>query len=66
MVSDRANIFHMFIPWGKTFSLKSRSRSSVEVKVKYQCHNFQMSSRCGGICVHKQILFSKFEIHKNE
>ena len=39
MVSDRAFIFHICIPWGKTLSLVPKSRSSV--KVKYQCHSFR-------------------------
>ena len=38
MVSDKAFIFHKCIPLGKTFSLVPKSRSSVEVKVKYQGH----------------------------
>ena len=35
MVSDRAFIFHMRIPCGKTFSLVTRSRSSIKVKVEF-------------------------------
>ena len=41
MVSDRAFIFHICIPWGKTLSLVPKSRSSIEVKVKYQGDSFQ-------------------------
>ena len=40
MVTDRAFIFHMCIPYGKTSSPVLRSRSSVKVKVKYQGHSF--------------------------
>ena len=47
MVSDRAFIFHICIPWGKALSLVPKSRSSV--KVKYQGHSFQNNGRCGGI-----------------
>ena len=36
MVSDRDFIFHMCIPYGKTFPFVPRSKSSVKVKVKYQ------------------------------
>ena len=39
MVSDRTFIFHMCIPFGKTFFvLVSRSGSSVKAEVKYQGH----------------------------
>ena len=38
MIHDRAFIFYIFIPRGKTLSLGSRSRSSVKVNVKYQGH----------------------------
>ena len=37
MVSDRAFIFHIYIPWGKIPSIAPKSRSSV--KVKYQGHS---------------------------
>ena len=39
--SDRYLIFYLCIPYGKTFSLVPTSRSSVNVKVKYQGHTFQ-------------------------
>ena len=35
MSRDRASIFHMCIPCGKTLSLGPRSRSSVNVKVPH-------------------------------
>ena len=41
MLSDRAFIFHIYIPWGKTLSLVPKSRSSVKVKVKYQGHSLK-------------------------
>ena len=37
MVSDKAFIFHIYVPWGKTLSLVS----SVKVKVKYQGQSFK-------------------------
>ena len=40
MVSDRAFIFHIHIPWDKALSLVPKSRSSVKVKVKYQGYSF--------------------------
>ena len=40
MVCDRAFIFHIYLPWDKTFSLPfPESKSSV--KVKYQRYSFQ-------------------------
>ena len=52
MVSDRAFIFHIFIPWGKALSSVPKSRSSVKVKVKYQGHSFlKKNGRFGGIGV---------------
>ena len=41
MVSDRASIFHIYIPWGKTLSLVPKSRSNIKVTV------FQKSGCCG-------------------
>ena len=38
MVSDRAFIFHMCIPCGKTFYVVPKSKSSIMVSVKYQGH----------------------------
>ena len=38
MLNDRVFIFHMCIPYGETVSLMSRS--SVNIKVKYQGHTF--------------------------
>ena len=51
MVNDRAFIFHIYIPWGKTLSLVPKSRSSVKVKVKYQGHSFRKKNEGGGIRV---------------
>ena len=49
---NRAFIFQMFIPYGKTFSLVPMSRSSIKVKVKYQGHTFQKGAITGTlICV---------------
>ena len=36
MVSNRAFIFHIYIPWGETLSLVPKSRSSVKVQVRYE------------------------------
>ena len=33
IVSDRAFIFYIYIPWGKILSLVSKSRSSVNVRL---------------------------------
>ena len=44
MVSVRAFIFHIHIPWGKTLSLAPKSRSSV--KIKYQGHVSQTHLVC--------------------
>ena len=55
-------MFHIYIPWDKTFSLEPKSRSSVKVKVKYQGHSFQKGKKngcCGGISVSEIGLFSK-------
>ena len=41
MVSDTAFIFHMHIPFAKTISLVSSSRSSASVNVKYRGKEFQ-------------------------
>ena len=51
MVIDRALIFHIYIPWGKTLSLVTKSRSSVKVEVKYHGHRLRKNGRCGGIHV---------------
>ena len=34
MVSDRAFIFHIYIPWGKTLYSVPKSRSSVKANIK--------------------------------
>ena len=34
MISDRAFIFHTYIPWGKAFQYESQGHHSVKVKVK--------------------------------
>ena len=54
MVGDRAFLFHIYVPWGKTISLAPKSRSPVKVKLKYQGHSFRKKKKnghCGGICV---------------
>ena len=40
MESDRAFMFQMCVPCGLTFSVVPRSRTSVNVKVKYPGHIF--------------------------
>ena len=55
MISDRAFILHIYIPWGKTFSLVPKSRSSV--KVKYKGHSFEKMAIAGAFVFHKYILF---------
>ena len=60
-VSDRAFIFHIYIPWGKTISLVQKSRSSVKVKVKYQSHSFRKNGLCGGTSVSQTHLVSKYQ-----
>ena len=63
MVSDRAFIFHICIPWGKTLSLETKSRLSVKVKVKYQGHIFRKNGHCGGISVSQtQLVLSSQEM----
>ena len=56
MVSDRAFIFYMYIPYGKTLSLVPKSTSSV--KVKYQGHSFQKQKMAvaGAFVFHKPML----------
>ena len=46
MVSDRAFIFHICIPWGKALSLVPHSRLSVKVKVRYQGYSFRKNGYC--------------------
>ena len=46
MVSDRAFIFHIYIPWDKALSLVPDSWSSFKVKVKHQDHSFRKQGRC--------------------
>ena len=61
MVSDRAFIFHIYIPNGKTLSSVAQSRSSVKVKVKYQGHSFRLNDHCGGISVSQtQLVYFDF------
>ena len=55
MVIDGAFIFHMHVPWDKTFSLVLRSRSSVQVNVKYQGQNFQQMAVAGAFVLQKHI-----------
>ena len=54
MVSDRAVIFHIYVHRGKTFSLVTKSRSSV--KVIYQGHSFRNNGCCRGISVSQTLL----------
>ena len=63
MVSDRAFICHICIPWGKTFPFVPKPRLSVKVKVKYQGHSFRKKNgRCGGISVSQtQLVFWIYE-----
>ena len=51
MERDRAFIFHIYIPQGRTLSEVPKSRSFVKVKVKYQSHSFRKIDHCGGIRV---------------
>ena len=61
MVSDRAFICHICIPWGKTFSFVPKPRLSVKVKVKYQGHSFRKKMAVAGALVfHKHSLFFVF------
>ena len=46
MVRDRAFIFHIDVPLGKTLSLVLKSRSSV--KVRYQGHSFRKKMAVAG------------------
>ena len=50
MVGDRASIFHIFIPWGKTLSLVSKSRSNIKVTV------FERVAVAGALVFHKHSL----------
>ena len=54
-LSDRAFLFHMCIPCGKTFSLVSRS--SVKVKIKYQTREIRKMAIAGTFVFNKHILF---------
>ena len=57
MASDRAFIFHMCIPWGKTISFVPRARSSIKVKVENQDYNLNKKMAFAGVFVfHKHIL----------
>ena len=47
MVSDRAVIFHIYIPWGKSLSLVPESRLFLKVRVKYQGLSF---GKKNGLC----------------
>ena len=57
MVSDRAFIFCIYIPWDKTLSLVPKSRSSVKVKVKYQGYKVKKMAVAWAFMFHKHILF---------
>ena len=59
MMSDRAFIFHIFIPWGKTLSLVPKSRSAVPVKVKNQ-GQFSNKRPLQGIRVSQTQLLQQF------
>ena len=52
MVSDKAFIFLIYIPWGKTLSFVPKSRSSVKVKVTV----FEKMAVAGAFVYHKHIL----------
>ena len=60
MVSDRAFIFHKYIPLGKILFLVPKSRSSVKVSAKYQGHSFREKKKkpavAGAFVFHKHIL----------
>ena len=45
MVGDRAFLFHIYVPWGKTISLAPKSRSPVKVKLKCQGHSFRKKKK---------------------
>ena len=49
MVSNRAFIFHIYIPWGKTLSLVPKPLSSV--KVRYQGHSFREKKNGSCSCI---------------
>ena len=51
MVSDRAFIFYIYIPWGKTLSFLPKSRSNIKVIV------FEKMAIAGAFMFHKHILF---------
>ena len=58
MVTDRAFIFPICIPWGKTIYFVPKSRSSAKVKVKYQGQFLEKKCRCGNISVSQiQLVF---------
>ena len=60
MASDRGFMFYMYMASGTTFLFVPRSRSSFNIKVKYQDHIFQelaIFDQC--------ILFCKALKHKN-
>ena len=65
MVLDRAFIFQISIPLGKTFSGVRRARSSVKVNVNYQgdaC--FLMAITCG-LVIHKHSLLPFLGLSNN-
>ena len=55
MVSDRACVFHIHVPWRKALSLVPNLRSYVK-KIKYQGHSFRKNGRCEGIDVSQTCL----------
>ena len=51
MVSDRAFIFHVYIPRCETLSFVQKLRASVKVRVEYQVNSIRKNDSCGGIHV---------------
>ena len=49
MLSDKASILHICIPWGKTFSLVSKSSVKVKFKFKFQGRMIFYKMVVGGI-----------------
>ena len=69
MVNDKAFIFHVYIPWGKTLFRIPKSRSTVKVKVKYQGPRFRKKKKknggCGGIRFSQtQLVYFRFMVSK--
>ena len=56
MVSDRAFIFHLYIPLGKILPLVPKLRSSVKIKVNIKVTVFKKMDVAGVFVLHKDIL----------